>query len=148
MTDMNQRLSQDERTRILPLLLWVDQTRTGDIAENAAFQLERNMNLWMKLIAEATYCPGKQCKFYKDCFLMKARDHARKADIVIVNHSLLFSDLASDNAVLGEYRNLIVDEAHNILECALVTGVSEICITAYMKKSQNAVVRCSSLIFG
>ena len=118
MTDMNQRLSQDERSRILPLLLWVDQTRTGDIAENAAFQLERNMNLWMKLIAEATYCPGKLCKYYKDCFLMKARDHAKKADVVIVNHSLLFSDLASDNAVLGEYRNLIVDEAHNMEKTA------------------------------
>ena len=118
MTDMNQRLSQDERTRILPLLLWADQTRTGDIAENAAFQLERNMNLWMKLIAEATYCPGKQCKYFKDCFLMKARDHARRADVVIVNHSLLFSDLASENAVLGEYRNLIVDEAHNMEKTA------------------------------
>lgn len=118
MTDMNQRLSQDERTRILPLLLWAKQTRTGDIAENAAFQLERNMNLWMKLVAEPTYCPGKQCKYYKDCFLMKARDHARKADLVIVNHSLLFSDLASDHAVLNDYRNLIVDEAHNMEKTA------------------------------
>ena len=45
---------------------------------------------------------------------MKAREHARKADVVIVNHSLLFSDLASDHAILGEYRNLILDEAHNI----------------------------------
>jgi predicted DnaQ family exonuclease/DinG family helicase len=114
MTDMNQRLSQDERTRILPLILWVDQTRTGDIAENAAFQLERNMGLWSKLIAEPSYCPGKLCKFYKDCFLMKARDNARHADLVIVNHSLLFSDLASDHAILGEYRNLIIDEAHNV----------------------------------
>jgi predicted DnaQ family exonuclease/DinG family helicase len=114
MTDMNQRLSQDERSRILPLILWVEQTRTGDIAENAAFQLERNIGLWQKLIAEPSYCPGKQCKFYHDCFLMKARDHARRADIVVVNHSLLFSDLASEHAVLGEYRNLIFDEAHNI----------------------------------
>jgi ATP-dependent DNA helicase DinG len=76
------------------------------------------MNLWMKLIAETTYCPGKQCKYYKDCFLMKARDHARKADMVIVNHSLLFSDLASEHSVLGEYRNMIVDEAHNMEKTA------------------------------
>lgn len=114
MTDMNQRLSQDERSRILPLVLWVGQTRTGDIAENAAFQLERNAGLWQKLIAEPSYCPGKSCKYFKDCFLMKARENARHADIVVVNHSLLFSDLASEHVILEEYRNLILDEAHNI----------------------------------
>lgn len=118
MTDMNQRLSQDERSRILPLVLWVKQTRTGDIAENAAFQLERNAGLWQKLIAEPSYCPGKTCKYFKDCYLMKARENARQADIVVVNHSLLFSDLAAEHVILEEYQNLIVDEAHNIEKTA------------------------------
>jgi len=118
MTDMNQRLSQDERSRILPLILWVKQTRSGDIAENAAFQKERNIGLWQKLIAEPSYCPGKSCKFYKDCFLMKARENARLADLVVVNHSLLFSDLAAEHTILGAYQNLIFDEAHNIEKTA------------------------------
>ena len=118
MTDMNQRLSQDERSRILPLVLWVKQTRTGDIAENNAFQLENNRGLWQKLIAEPSYCPGKACKYYDDCYLMKARDHARKADVVIVNHALLFSDIASDNSILGEFHNLVIDEAHNVEKTA------------------------------
>ncbi len=118
MTDMNQRLSQDERSRILPLVLWAEQTRTGDIAENMGFQLDNNLGLWQKLIAEPSYCPGRACKFYSDCFLMKARENARQADLVIVNHALLFSDLAADHSILGEYRNLIVDEAHNIEKTA------------------------------
>jgi len=118
MTDMNQRLSQDERARILPLVLWARQTRTGDISENAAFQLEANRGLWQKFIAEPSYCPGKACKFFNDCHLMKARDHARKADLVVVNHALLFSDLASDNSILGEFSNLVIDEAHNIEKTA------------------------------
>ncbi len=118
MTDMNQRISQDERTRVLPLVLWVEETRTGDIAENAGFQVERNIGLWSKFIAESSYCPGRSCKYYKECFLMKARDNARKADVVVVNHSLLFSDLASNHSILDEYRNLIVDEAHNIESAA------------------------------
>lgn len=117
-TDMNHRLSQDERTRILPLVLWAQQTRTGDIAENSGFQYEKNIGLWQKLTAEAAYCPGRNCKFYNDCFLMKAREHARKADIVVVNHALLFSDLASDNSILDEYYNLVLDEAHNIEKTA------------------------------
>ena len=118
MTDINQRLSQDERSRILPLVLWVKQTRTGDIAENAAFQLERNRGLWQKFIAEPSYCPGKSCAHFKDCFLMKTRQHARTADLVIVNHALLFSDLATGNSILGEFQNLIVDEAHNMEKTA------------------------------
>ncbi len=118
MTDMNQRISQDERSRILPLVLWVRETRTGDIAENAAFQLERNFGLWRKLIAEPSYCPGRACKYYTDCFLMKAREQARKADIVIVNHSLLFSDLVSENSILDRYDLLVMDEAHNIEKSA------------------------------
>ncbi len=118
MIDMDQRLTPAERSRILPLVLWADQTQTGDIAENSGFQLNQNLGLWTKLIAENNYCPGRTCKYYNDCFLMKARNGARKADIVVVNHSLLFSDLVTDNSILGEYKNLILDEAHNIEKTA------------------------------
>jgi len=33
---------------------------------------------------------------------------------VVINHSLLFSDIHSENNVLGKINNLIIDEAHNI----------------------------------
>jgi predicted DnaQ family exonuclease/DinG family helicase len=118
LTDINQRLSPQERTRILPLIAWVEQTRTGDISENAGFQQNQNWGLWNKLIAENNYCPGRQCKFYNNCFLIRARNNARSADLVIVNHSLLFSDLVTENSILGEYNNLIIDEAHNIEKTA------------------------------
>jgi ATP-dependent DNA helicase DinG len=118
LTDMNQRLSATERNRILPLMTWVEQTQTGDIAENAGFQINQNWGLWNKLIAENNYCPGRQCKFYNECYLIKARNNARAADVVIVNHSLLFSDLVAENSILGEYNNLIIDEAHNIEKTA------------------------------
>ncbi len=118
LTDMNQRLSRDERTRLLPLVYWVEQTRTGDIMENAGFQLERNIGLWEKLTAEPSYCPGKTCKYFEDCFLMKAREHARQADVVVVNHALLFADLASGRSTLGDYDVLVLDEAHNLEKTA------------------------------
>jgi DNA polymerase III epsilon subunit family exonuclease len=118
LNDMKFRLSEKERTRILPLYFWTQQTKTGDIAENNAFHAERNMGLWTKLIAENNYCPGRSCKFYDKCFLMKTRNNARNAHIVLVNHSLLFSDLAAENAVLSDYVNVIFDEAHNIEKTA------------------------------
>ena len=116
--DMDQKLTASERSRILPLLLWAEQTQTGDIAENTGFQLNQNIGLWTKLIAENNYCPGRICKFYNECFLMRARNNARNSDIVVVNHSLLFSDVVTDNSILGEYHNLILDEAHNIEKTA------------------------------
>jgi len=125
--DMNYRLSVDERVKILPLYLWVKHTETGDISENNGFAAERNMGLWSKFIAENNYCPGKSCKYYNQCFLMRARNNARDAHLVLVNHSLLFSDLASNQAILAEYANVILDEAHNIEKVAteyLGSGIS------------------------
>jgi len=118
LVDMDRRLSSQERTRILPLIVWAEQTQTGDIAENSGFQLNQNWGLWGKLIAENNYCPGRACKFYNECFLMHARNNARRADLVVVNHSLLFSDLVTDNSILGDYRNLVIDEAHNMEKTA------------------------------
>ncbi|GAB4332154.1 MAG: helicase C-terminal domain-containing protein [Calditrichia bacterium] len=118
LSDMSNQLTDWERVQLLPLVLWAKYTTTGDIAENAAFALERNFSLWRKLIAENNYCPGKSCKYYNDCFLWRARNHARNAHLVLVNHSLLFSDIATDQAVLSEYANVIIDEAHNIEKVA------------------------------
>lgn len=118
MNDMQYRLNPYERLRMLPLYFWVNQTKTGDISENSGFRVERNAGLWSKFIAENNYCPGKACKYYDKCFLMKARNNARDAHIVLINHSLLFSDLAADNAVLSDYVNLVFDEAHNIEKTA------------------------------
>jgi predicted DnaQ family exonuclease/DinG family helicase len=118
MRDPDSRLNDDERLRVLPLLLWKDETETGDIAENQAFRVEKNFTLWSKFIAESQYCPGQKCKYYNDCFLMKARENAKDAHLVLVNHSLLFADLAAENSVISPYRNLIFDEAHNLEKTA------------------------------
>ena len=118
MSDMQSRLTPQERVNLLPLYFWVQETETGDVSENSGFRAERNMGLWTKLIAENNYCSGKACKYYDRCYLMKARNNARDAHLVLVNHSLLFSDLAADNAVLAEYKNVIFDEAHNIEKTA------------------------------
>ena len=37
---------------------------------------------------------------------------------MVINHSLLFSDLVTDNAILGEYSHLVLDEAHNLEKVA------------------------------
>ncbi|UCF63011.1 MAG: 3'-5' exoribonuclease [bacterium] len=118
LSDLKYRLTPYERIKILPLFMWLKQTETGDISENNGFAADRNPGLWSKFIAEDNYCPGRSCKYYKDCFLWRARNNAKDAHLVLVNHSLLFSDLVTDHTVLNEYVNVILDEAHNIEKVA------------------------------
>jgi len=110
--------SDDERRAAVAVLTWLEETTTGDIAENNGLRGFRNATLWGKICAESNYCLGQRCKYHNRCFVTKVRKAALKSHIVVVNHSLLFSDLASENAVLADYEHLILDEAHNVEKVA------------------------------
>jgi len=52
---------------------------------------------------------------YRDYeFLLKSRKSVEKANIVIINHSLLFTDLVAESKLLPDLNTLVIDEAHNI----------------------------------
>lgn len=112
------KLTPEEQVEILPLVTWLEETATGDVSENTGFNLNRNLSLWNKLCSESDYCLEQRCKYFDRCFLQRVRQAARQAQIVVVNHSLLFSDLASDNTILSNYMYLIFDEAHNVEKVA------------------------------
>ena len=118
LTDPDYLLAEDERTRVLTLLFWVNRTTTGDISENNGFKPGLSGYTWNKFASEAGSCGGQKCSRYDKCFLQKAREQAGKSHLIVVNHSLVLSDIAADNAVLGEYNYLVVDEAHNLEKAA------------------------------
>jgi predicted DnaQ family exonuclease/DinG family helicase len=111
-------LSPSEREKALPILSWAELTQTGDISECTGFQAEQNIGLWNKLASESSYCQAQKCNSSDECFVKTIRDAARKAHVTVVNHSLLFSDIVSENAILGDYTNLIIDEAHHVEKTA------------------------------
>ena len=106
-------LSRFERNLLLYLIVWAEETGTGDIEEHTGFP-SKGGGLWGKVCSEAGSCLGSRCPFYDACFLMRARRTALASHIVVVNHSLVFSDLAAEHKVLGEYRNIVFDEAHTL----------------------------------
>jgi Rad3-related DNA helicase len=60
-------------------------------------------------------------------FLYKAREKLNYSNIIIINHSLLFSDLKSETSFLGDVQHLILDEAHSLddsLTESLTKGVN------------------------
>jgi predicted DnaQ family exonuclease/DinG family helicase len=110
-------LTIEEREAALPLVTWLDETQTGDITENAGFNMASQRGLWQKINAEGGACP--RCVFKEECYVNRVRSAAALSHIVIINHALLFSDLAADNAVLNDYSHLIIDEAHNLEKVAV-----------------------------
>ncbi len=95
---------------------WAQGTETGDRAELG--ELPEDYPLWSRLDARAEDCLGQKCSDYERCFVVRMRERAKEAQLVIANHHLVFADLAvreSDfGEVLPEYDVLILDEAHTI----------------------------------
>jgi len=68
----------------------------------------------------AEECLGAQCTHYQACPYINARSRVLEADIVVVNHSLLFSDHMHReqqlSALLPAVDTVLVDEAHRLAE--------------------------------
>ncbi|MGH7671466.1 MAG: helicase C-terminal domain-containing protein, partial [Gemmatimonadales bacterium] len=102
---------------------WASRTGDGSLADLAE---EPSPDVWDAVAAESDLCTRLKCPHFERCFLFQARRRAAEADVVVVNHHLLASDLAvrivSDNwqeaAVLPPYRRLVLDEAHHLEDVA------------------------------
>ncbi len=111
-------LTEEERVAALPLALWAAETQTGDIAENAGFDAGEAPGLWAKVCSDPAACRSQRCRTNGLCFANQIRRAAASAHVVVVNHALLFSDMAAENAILSDYRDVILDEAHNVEKVA------------------------------
>ncbi len=106
----------DEAAFFARVLLWLEVSETGDRSELNTSPVEED--IWLTICGETDGCLGPSCQYQKDCFVNKARKKAENADLIITNHSLLFSDIKAENRVLPSYGPLIIDEAHHLEESA------------------------------
>src|SRR5262249_11458775 len=80
--------------------------------------------VWDHVRSDSDNCMGRKCGNYKKCFYQSARRELERANLIICNHALFFSDLAlrtrgtATAAVLPFYDHVILDEAHNIEDAA------------------------------
>jgi ATP-dependent DNA helicase DinG len=99
---------------------WEKTTETGDRAEIRI--LPEQSTTWNKLDARRDTCTGQKCPQHERCFLTLMHQKARQSDIIIVNHHLLFADLAvredDFGGILPDYTALILDEAHEVEDTA------------------------------
>ncbi len=94
---------------------WTGHTETGDLAE---LDFPENDALVPAITSTAENCLGKDCGDLKECFVMRARERARSAVIVVANHHLFAADLVMREDSLGEclptFEALVFDEAHKL----------------------------------
>jgi ATP-dependent DNA helicase DinG len=114
---------QERVAELQQIIDWAAHTADGS-REDLSFI--PNYQVWEEVCCEADQCARVRCSYYTRCFFHKARRQAARADVLVVNHALLLSDLAlrqqTDNytatAVLPPFERVILDEAHHLEDVA------------------------------
>ena len=109
-----------QQREIAKIREWSEHTTNGDITGFA--DVGDNEIVWGKVTSTVDNCLGQKCEFFEDCFVMKARREAVNADVVVVNHHLLFADMALKEEGFGELlptaEAIVLDEAHQLPDIA------------------------------
>ena len=112
--------SPEQADRIRRIREWSSHTRRGDIAE--CEDIDERDPVWIQVTSNSDNCLGQECPSFDECHLVNARRAAQAADIVVVNHHLLFADMALKEDGFGELLPaadaFIIDEAHQLPEVA------------------------------
>ena len=126
------------------VLAWSGRTRSGDIAELE--QLPEDSPLWPVITSTAENCLGTECPQWQECFVVKARQEAQAADVVVVNHHLLLADLAIKQEGFGEVlpgaQAFVLDEAHQLPELAAQFFGESVGARQLVELARDAVREC------
>jgi len=100
---------------------WARHTLTGDVAELDS--VGTDSGVWPFVTSTQDNCLGTECPLFSKCHVVRARRQAQSADLVVVNHHLLFADLSLKQTGFGEVLPgadvIIIDEAHQVPDTAM-----------------------------
>ena len=112
----------DFSTELTAIIDWSKNARDG--CRNGLSFIP-SAGLWEEICCEADQCARSRCKHFNHCFFYRARREASAAEILVVNHALLLSDIMLKNengydatAVLPPFSHLIFDEGHHLEDVA------------------------------
>tara|TARA_B100000029_G_C17607696_1_gene968043 strand:+ start:5327 stop:8137 length:2811 start_codon:yes stop_codon:yes gene_type:complete len=108
-------LSDYDIQSIIVIIVWLQWTRSGDFEECPGFLKRRSLRIKEMIQNEPGFCTSKICNSTSGCYLGPLRTATQKADLIVVNHSLLLYELDEQN-ILPSLNYIILDEAHNIMQ--------------------------------
>ena len=114
------QLDAQTLTDLVKVKSWSNTTHTGDIGE--LVNVTEDSAVFPFVTSTLDNCLAKDCPNIEHCYLVKARQRAIDADLVVVNHHLFFADMALKDTGFGELipkaQVMIFDEAHQIADIA------------------------------
>jgi len=114
---------EQKQAELKGIVEWIKTSQDGSLSD---LSFRPSAEVWDEVASETDVCLRARCPHFEECFYQRARRDASAADVLVVNHHLLFSDLAvrralgnyTQPAVLPQYKRLVLDEAHNLEEAA------------------------------
>src|SRR2546421_3983278 len=137
-----------ERSELQRLAEWARTTRDGSLSD---LSVEPDPKVWTQVCSEAHICTQKTCGQDPRCFYQQARKRLLAADLIVLNHTLLFILLGSPD-MQGERESgflfpndfIIFDEAHTVEQVAskqIGIGVSQYGLRSTIQRLYNPRTR-------
>jgi ATP-dependent DNA helicase DinG len=137
-----------EASELQRLAEWASTTRDGSLSD---LSVEPDPKVWAQVCSEAHICTQKTCGQNPRCFYQQARKRLLAADVIVLNHTLLFILLGSPDAqqeretgFLFPNDFIIFDEAHTVEQVAskqIGIGVSQYGLRSTIQRLYNARTR-------
>ncbi|MCY9515812.1 ATP-dependent DNA helicase DinG [Paenibacillus apiarius] len=108
--------ARDDSITAAQFLVWLSQTEHGDDEE--LHLVHKGPDFWDTVSSDSDSCLNRACPWFRRCFYHRAKNEANLSDIIITNHSLLFTDVIAEHRLLPSYEHLVIDEAHHFEETA------------------------------
>src|SRR5436309_6990610 len=134
-----------EENELQRLAEWASTTRDGSLSD---LSVEPDPKVWMQVCSEAHICTQKTCGQNPRCFYQQARKRLLAADVIVLNHTLLFILLGSpdvqqdrESGFLFPNDFIIFDEAHTVEQVAsrqIGIGVSQYGLRSTIQRLYNA----------
>jgi ATP-dependent DNA helicase DinG len=137
-----------EKSELQRLAEWASTTRDGSLSD---LSVEPDPKVWTQVCSEAHICTQKTCGQNPRCFYQQARKRLLAADVIVLNHTLLFILLGAPDAqqeresgFLFPNDFIIFDEAHTVEQVAskqIGIGVSQYGLRSTIQRLYNARTR-------
>jgi ATP-dependent DNA helicase DinG len=137
-----------ETAELAHIAQWARTTKDGSLSDLA---VEPDPKVWTQVCSEAHVCTAKSCGQLSNCFFQQARKRLLAADVIVVNHTLLFMLLGTpeeqqerESGYLFPNDFIVFDEAHTLEQTAsrqIGLGVSQYGLRATVQRLYNARTR-------
>jgi ATP-dependent DNA helicase DinG len=137
-----------EENELQRLSEWSGTTRDGSLSD---LPVGPDPKVWTQVCSEAHICTQKTCGQNARCFYQQARKRLLVADVIVLNHTLLFILLGSpeeqqerESGFLFPNDFLIVDEAHTLEQVAskqIGIGISQYGLRSTIQRLYNSRTR-------